>query len=443
MLIYGDYLRRNQIVEDLLTMIKSSLKTKSAIAFSLEGGWGSGKTWIIQHIEDSLNGFDISKAERITPFLDLNKKYLVLKFNAWEKDYYEEPLLAILITLINQLNKELALYKSTDAVLKKIFEETIKILGKSVSNISKRKLGFDIISSAKSSWSFIKNIQSESKIKLKSNYSENIEKDIDTVVKTLNELANYIPIVFIVDELDRCIPNHSIKILERLHHVFGKVNNSVTIISINEDQLQKSVKLMFGDGVSFEDYLRKFVDFRVNFSSTDNDIAQINKKLESYYLLFFEEGDKQLQESIIKSICSNVTPREFEKILKNAMLCHTLVGKDTTKFSNDCMVAEILLFACKIANEKEENSYNILPTNANTPKTRFGVYLKSEFQKIAKFSELNLTVSIDLIWYICSLALPLDKQRSQHISLNNDYQLLNDNVKIFYEEYARMYKMIK
>ena len=54
---------------------------------------------------------------------------------------------------------------------------------------------------------------------LETNYSTKIG-EIDIIAKAKDKT-----IIFVVDELDRCLPEYSIKVLERLHHVFEKTSN--------------------------------------------------------------------------------------------------------------------------------------------------------------------------------------------------------------------------
>ena len=50
----------------------------------------------------------------------------------------------------------------------------------------------------------------------------------------------------VVDELDRCIPQYAIKVLERLHHIFYGLDNVIVILAIDRRQLEHSVEEMFG-----------------------------------------------------------------------------------------------------------------------------------------------------------------------------------------------------
>ncbi len=68
------------------------------------------------------------------------------------------------------------------------------------------------------------------------------------------------PLVFIIDELDRCRPNYSIEILEKAKHFFN-VENIVFILGADKAQLGSSVKAIYGEGLNVNGYLRRFIDF--------------------------------------------------------------------------------------------------------------------------------------------------------------------------------------
>ena len=100
-----------------------------------------------------------------------------------------------------------------------------------------------------------------------------------------------------------------------------------------------------------------------------------------------------------------MTARDFEKLCDNAVLCHNLTQGDTNNFSKDCATAELLLWAYRIALEKEKNKANLLPTNGNNPETEFGKYIKMILKKCIDTSQVDLSESDVYISSICGLVL--------------------------------------
>jgi predicted KAP-like P-loop ATPase len=66
------------------------------------------------------------------------------------------------------------------------------------------------------------------------------------------------PLVFIIDELDRCRPTFALEILERIKHFFS-VPNVHFVLGVHLDQLRNSVVVAYGPSIDAQTYLQKFV----------------------------------------------------------------------------------------------------------------------------------------------------------------------------------------
>ena len=381
--IYGDRYNKYQEIEDIVGIIKNSLTLKKPITFSIEAEWGKGKTWILEKIEAKLNGVDLSKQYTEEDMKQANGEYFVIRHNAWEKDYCEEPLIGILFSLINQMNEKLLAYNVSEKFKQEIIKTSVALLENIFGSISKRLLGVDLVDVGKGISKKVKKLKEESELHLTcAGNTDNIEKDIQLVAKTLKDISKEIPIIFIVDELDRCLPENSIKTLERLHHIFGKVDNSVTIISVYRAQLENSIKQMFGNMIEPREYLRKFIDFSLVLNEGVVDEEELHKHIENLKSLF-EEGNYECD--VIKEICKYISSRDFENICETAELCHKISGVGFEKIPIICLQAELFLHAYRLAAKRENNQFNVSVSNANTPTTQFGKYIKN-FLKDARES---------------------------------------------------------
>ena len=76
------------------------------------------------------------------------------------------------------------------------------------------------------------------------------------------------PLIFIVDELDRCRPTFAVELLERVKHIFD-VPNLVFIFGLNRDELSKSLQSIYGQ-IDSSTYLRRFFDFEFNLQNIDS-----------------------------------------------------------------------------------------------------------------------------------------------------------------------------
>lgn len=377
MKILGDRYSKYQEVSNIANIITTCVGEKRAVTFSLEGPWGRGKTWILEKIEAKLKNLDITKSYTQTQLSKASSNYLIIRYNACEKDYCDEPIIAITLTIINQINEMLWKYNVFTSEMKKVIKSATLLLEGLVGSISKKIVGFDVVSVGKKAYKRISSLREANEIKASITTDvDNIETDIALVVKTLDDISKIMPIVFIVDELDRCVPSVAIKTLERLHHIFGKIECSVTVISIYREQLEQSVKMMFGEKITPNEYLRKFINFKVVLSAGDVDEDEMNQKLDALSELFCKEDISKASSPILKEICSSVSARDFENLCDNALLCHKMMGIDTKDFPGICMEAELLLQAYRLGVEREGLEGNVSPKYGNDPKTPLGKSIK-------------------------------------------------------------------
>ena len=434
--IYNDNYNRYNFVKNLEMIIQSCSNLEKPSAFFLEGSWGIGKTWILNKLEQLLKAYDLSENVTEDELKDNKGNYFVFKYNAWENDYYDEPLIGMLISITNQLNEMLAFKQVASEIVKNI----AKALSCLLSIASQKLLGIDVVSIGKHSYASLKKLKKDSEIKLSISNQQNIEHDLTNIVKILNRLSETKPIVFLVDELDRCIPQNTIKTLERLHHLFGRINKSVTIISIQRNQLEESIHLMFNK-ISCETYLAKFVDFSVSLNNDKYlvDVTNINKRIVELSKMFSKEDSKTYSE-IIENISSILSARDFEKVYNSALICHNLLGLNTNKFPYFCCVAELILSTYKFACKKEKIPNVIFSKAINEPKSDIGKYLRELWKKAINVYDGDIITKY--VMYIVSIVSGHNKTTVTLGNYINDSHLLKE-LNEHYQKYKEIYDFIK
>lgn len=242
------------------------------------------------------------------------------------------------------------------------------------------------------------------------------------LIDLIRSLSKDHTIVFLVDELDRCLPEYAIKVLERLHHLTEGQSNILTIISIDKNQLLSSVEQIFG----FKDpkkYLEKFINFEVKLDyGTVSEV--IVEKYADYIALFDKDifpFDDPLEECL-QAIFKDIDIRTQELLIRKAMLAHKLLYSDKKDYSFMCM--EVLL-AVMICIYQDTSCFSNTPINASSfdkifiperksPQPAFAEFFKNKFEEI-RFSngfgfsdagasyvlptEPNLYGAILLTWY--------------------------------------------
>lgn len=141
------------------------------------------------------------------------------------------------------------------------------------------------------------------------------------------------PLVFIVDELDRCRPDYAVEILERIKHFFS-IKGIVFVLSIYKAQLCNAIRGHYGsDLIDAEEYLRRFID--VEYLLPEPDVESYCKYLYEYFGFqpFLEDIRRQSPYSELRddpdrflkcakeiARAKNLSLRQIEKLFVHARL---------------------------------------------------------------------------------------------------------------------------
>lgn len=335
-----DLLDREEFVGNVIKIVNQLSDIKRGCCFAIEGGWGVGKTFVIEKIEERLK---VIQSEETN-----NDRYFVFHYNCWQHDYYEEPAVAIISAMLASIKEDEAfLSKDIDNTVKAGYElakEKIKeIAGLYIEN----KIGINLISLADEI-----NVNKDETEDAEYEFDEmfNFSQTIEKVRKKLQEIAAERTIVLFVDELDRCIPQYAIKVLERLHHIFYGLDNIVVIMAIDRNQLEHSVEEMFGkseSSIDIERYLKKFIDFSVGLSS-----GVMNESYWEKYKIYFEKfiikhnSDVDEIDNILPVLFGGTDIRRLEKSIEKANMVHSLVCNKKVDIS--VLIFEVMYEVLKI-----------------------------------------------------------------------------------------------
>ena len=117
---------------------------------------------------------------------------------------------------------------------------------------------------------------------------EESNSNIETLKSILAELARDERMIIVVDELDRCRPDFSITLLEKIKHVFNVPNVSFLLVA-NMKQLSASVSHVYGEYVDSNRYLNKFLKLSVSL------VPSLNIKNDLFfYFEYLVEKDVEL-----------------------------------------------------------------------------------------------------------------------------------------------------
>ena len=228
-----DVLNRKDFIDKLIQLVEGFADKKQGCCFGIDGAWGSGKTFVLEKFEEQLK---VIQSEETA-----EDKYYVFHYDCWKYDYYEEPTIAIITAMLDEIDRELSLFSKDVENAGKVAVETVKTtLKKIASELCKNKIGIDLVEVA----SEILDKTDKEKVKdFDSLYG--FKKALEETRKGMQEIANDKTVVIVVDELDRCLPTYSIKVLERLHHIFNGLDNVIVIVSMDKSQLEHSIKAIY------------------------------------------------------------------------------------------------------------------------------------------------------------------------------------------------------
>jgi hypothetical protein len=232
-------LDREKYAEVLTNIINSY---SYGFVLAINNKWGTGKTTFVKMWKQDLQ----------------NKDYQTVYFNAWENDFENNPLTALmgeLKTLTTESTEPE--FKSTLKKAATLTKHIAPIVAKAIADryIDTKSIKDTIVGITKGLTDVFENDVNE--------YSKK-KKSISEFRKSLSEFISNTnkgkPLVFIIDELDRCRPDYAVSILEQVKHFFS-VPNIIFVLSIDKIQLGNAVRGVYGsDRIDADEYLRRFID---------------------------------------------------------------------------------------------------------------------------------------------------------------------------------------
>ena len=260
---------------DQLTRIVRALEDPSVLL--LDSPWGTGKTTFVKMWRGEL-----AKSEVPSVY-----------FDAFANDYQEDAFLAVAGQIIAEAESLAPRQTKILKTFKRRALETAKI-GRASLRVGVRAATAGFVEGEdleKAAGEITKDVGDETtnivdellKSRLE---NHNLDRKIfENFKKTLAELAGALsfsgnkknedlgtnssegkpsrPLVFIIDELDRCRPSFALEILEKIKHFFS-VDRVVFVLVSSLSQLEKAVCFAYGD-IDAHTYLEKFYHLRILF----------------------------------------------------------------------------------------------------------------------------------------------------------------------------------
>ena len=319
-----DELGRKDFGESLLNLVSLS---SDELVISLDGKWGEGKTTFVKMWQGLLTENEIHS----------------IYINAFENDYSDDSFMAIAGSITAYVEE----HKSKDEGNFDNFKEKAKIVGSQLlpwsAKIAIKAATLGVIKD--SDFNDIADDLAKGLSAAVDNFIgerlESHKKDLETIQsfkRLLSEIPTRInsegdnPLVIIIDELDRCKPTYALDLIEKVKHLFS-VKNIVFVLVMNREQLEKSVKSVYGHEFDAHTYLQKFINIetaipkKTDEQHYDNDIAQYNRRLfELHQIQTWGDDVLEYLEALAKHF--NLSLRQLERVYTNLAIFYATSAKN-------------------------------------------------------------------------------------------------------------------
>ena len=400
------------------------------LTVGLFGEWGSGKTHLLKLTESKVNEIQLDEKS----LEDKEKKFpqitIPVFFNAWRFEKEEHLIIPLFQTMLAQI--EAYEHLSTDDKVKqtlhkgkKQFELLLFSLKKgfkvptniksSVASLLTGDLSavMEFVDTEKISKEFEKKSNEEFGQKeqlealLSSNRIESVYMNIPQYIEKIS-INNKLSFVFLIDDLDRCLPENTLKMLESIK-LFLDVPSCAFVLAIDDDVVERGVAYHYRDylqqnnntiihlqeekvenkkaeqqelPITGHEYLEKMIQlpFRIPVIGTDNVLEFLEENYRERFEALLEEKEKKVAkeenvarefgkvkeqssktDEILKFFSKTIPPKP-RKIKRTAMLFETKVRllKQIELERKDRLIAKITLlelFAPKLLRFMQNNDY--------------------------------------------------------------------------------------
>lgn len=401
--IATDVLGRNGSIFNFLKLIYS-INTKSTI--SIDGNWGTGKTFFVKQTELIMNLLNDPKVNELEPAVQSVKDKMKSKldeleintygntsaiyYNACEYDYFDEPILTIIADIIkNNTNIEITNPKVKEKLGEKLdkFASSFKF-GITFQNKDGNALGFEVQKErGEHKCSIIEKIILDKQLDV--NFKGLLE---ELLVEKSNRL------VVFVDELDRCNPNFAVKLLERIKYFFND-ERFIFVFSTNINQLQHTIEKYYGNSFDGAYYLQKFFDYQL-------ELPEINiENYINYHIKLIPRDSSYYIDDAIRDVLEykKFNLRDCNKYFELLRLKYQDIKNSTT--SMHCFFFIGILFPILLAVKiKDINQYNKIKAG-NGKEDFFNLMMNCKslqefFKEVTHLKEIDKTIIDKLYQYI-------------------------------------------
>lgn len=365
---HRDEFDRKSIAEKVIKLLDAEM---DFCPMAIDGGWGTGKTEFCHKLINLIKEQDVQRqkaaqeaaadaaraAENAEEAADaaaradtaaqpttdgeetavqaaaLPPERAVIYLDAFASETVDDPLLCILAAIRAEFpDKETRKEISRNAV--PVVKTLCKVAGKAAfAHVFKQNLGDVSEALADAASDGVNSLIDQTVDKLLDQYAD-AQENLDALKNVIAMAAAQRPILFFIDELDRCRPDFALSILELVKHVFD-IPGIKFIFVANLEQLKAAIRKRYGQDVDADVYLEKFVKMEIGLSShtnakkhLHNSIVLFERYAKKYGLVQIEQQYfiRELIRALI--IKHNISLRSVQKIIRLIEVYRSLTGTD-------------------------------------------------------------------------------------------------------------------
>ena len=160
------------------------------------------------------------------------------------------------------------------------------------------------------------------------------------------------PLIFVIDELDRCRPPFALNVLERVKHLFA-VEGVCFLLVTHRPQLARVIKGSYGSEFDADTYLRKFFQLTVNlphYRESEKGYAKIRKYIEHIWTDIELKGTAQFTKESIHETANlavglGLELRDIEHVM--ASLAVFIAGVEENNYYSEPVLVVLSLMRIK------------------------------------------------------------------------------------------------
>ena len=258
---HEDRLGFEPFVKGIEDIVRGTNGENLPLTVGIYGPWGSGKTSFMLQLQDRLEATD-GRRDALP----------VVWFEAWKYDRAQDVRSALIGKSLRELPKRVpgngrlrlsGAIKNTTALLGALFQEARLTLNVPGFAVALPPIG-ELTDAGEPAEAFQTAVDQ---------FDHAFSEAVRTFLENYSQ-GNSQKLVVLIDDLDRCLPDHVIAILEALK-LFLDTSQCVFIIGVDRTVVERAVQAHYGiyPGVSGRDYLDKII--QVSFSIPPADVAKL------------------------------------------------------------------------------------------------------------------------------------------------------------------------